>query len=97
LFSKSDLIAFLADFSLGSGVYNHAFLSSISPRGVNGELILPTKNPCIFWDGSLDYGSESMGGFQGKPLEDDQLEVRVHPVSLEIINRFGMFHQLLSR
>ena len=58
--SKVDLITLLFNSPLGLGIYNHAFLSSTSPRGVNGDLILPAKNTDIFETDSVDYRLESV-------------------------------------
>ena len=44
LLSKLDLFAFLPDSSFGSSIYNQGSLSSISPQGVKGDLIFPTRN-----------------------------------------------------
>jgi hypothetical protein len=46
--SKLDLITLLFDSPLGLGIYNHAFLPSASPRGANGDLVLPAGNTAIF-------------------------------------------------
>jgi hypothetical protein len=60
LLFKLDLIAILFDSSLGSGIYSHVFLPSISPQGVNSDLIFPTKNTAIFEADSADYGPKSV-------------------------------------
>jgi len=59
LSSNFNLIPLLFDFSLGLGIYGHVFLSSISPRSVNSDLIFPTRNAEIFGVDSVDYSLES--------------------------------------
>jgi hypothetical protein len=56
----SSRLSLFFDSSFGSGIYNHVFLSSISPRGVNSDLILPTRNTAHFRVDSVDYGPESI-------------------------------------
>ena len=58
--SKVDLITLLFDSPLELGIYDHAFLSSTSPRGVNGDLILPARNTDIFETDSVDYSLKSV-------------------------------------
>jgi len=58
--SKVDLITLLFDSPFGLGIYNHAFLSSTSPRGVNDDLILPASNTDIFETDSVDYSLKSV-------------------------------------
>jgi len=57
--SKLDLITLLFNSSLGSGIYNHVFLSSTSPRTVNGDLVLPARDTAIFETDSIDYSLKS--------------------------------------
>jgi len=60
LLSKLDLNTLVFDSPLGLGIYNHAFLSSTSPQGVNGDLIFPTRNTAIFETDSVDYTLKSV-------------------------------------
>jgi hypothetical protein len=76
LFSKLDLVTLLVDSSFGSGIYTHVFLPTISPRGVNSDLILPTGNTGIFEGDSVDYGTKSICGSEWKSFEDARFEVR---------------------
>ena len=66
LFPKPDLIALLVDSSFGSGIYMHGVFSSMAYRGVNNDLVLPTRDTPIFKGRSADYGPKSV---QGEPNE----------------------------
>ncbi len=59
LLSKLDLIGLLSDFSCGSDVCDHFFLSSISLLGVNRDLIPPARDTAFFKGDSVDYGPKS--------------------------------------
>ena len=67
LFPKLDLIALLVDSSFVSAIYMHGVFSSISFRGVNNDLVLPTRDTPIFKGRSGDYGPKSVRGRQMKP------------------------------
>ena len=78
LFSKEGLIILFFDFSFESGTCNQALLLFISPRGVNSDLILSTRDTAIFRGGSVDYGPKSICWSQWNSFEDGRLEVRFH-------------------
>ena len=78
LFPKLDLIALLVDSSFWSGIYMHGVFSSISFRGVNNDLVLPTRDIPIFGADSADYGPKSVWGSEWNSLGTGRLEVWVH-------------------
>jgi hypothetical protein len=69
LFPKLDLIALLVDSSFGSAIYVHGVFSSISFRGVNNNLVPPTRDTPIFKGRPGDYGPKSRCGTEWNPFE----------------------------
>ena len=87
LFPKLDLIVLLVDFSFCSGIYIHGDFPSISFRGVNNDLVLPTMGTPIFKGQSGDYGPKSVWGEPNEPSPElgrwriiSSIMGRSHPV-----------------
>jgi hypothetical protein len=74
LLSKLDLIILLSASSLGSGIYNHVPLSSISPQGANTGIVLTRRSTTIFGSDSADYGPKLRSCPERTPLEMGRYE-----------------------
>jgi hypothetical protein len=77
------------------GLFVHFFIFPVYLPGRAKMTILGPvlrKNPALSRDGSVDYGSKSVGGVQRKSLEDGRLEVGSYRLSLEFLNSFAAVH-----